>query len=155
MKPVWLLAFLLAAQNPTLPSFEVATVKLSEAARGVNFSVPLARYIGCHGTDNLPQTGVPAGVTIPLGRCVAKNSVRSVIGYAYGIPASQIDRVVSGGPQWLDDPYEIEGKAEKPVTTRELKLMLQSLLLERLKLTFHRENKEVAVFDLVVAKGGT
>src|SRR5215467_16161642 len=145
MKPVWLLAFLLAAQNPTLPSFEVAPVHLRDAARGVNFSVPLARYIGCHGTDNLPQTGVPAGVTIPLGRCIAKNSVRSVIGYAFGIPQSQTDRVISGGPQWLDDPYEIEAKAEKPVTTKELKLMLQSLLAERLKLVFHRVTKEVAV----------
>jgi uncharacterized protein (TIGR03435 family) len=32
--------------------------------------------------------------------------------------------------------------------------MLQSLLLERFKLVSHRETKEVAVFDLVVAKGG-
>jgi uncharacterized protein (TIGR03435 family) len=154
MKTLWLLILLLIAQNPQLPGFEVATLKPSAAGTGINFSVPQARYIGCHGTDNLPQTGVPAGVTIPLGRCIAKNTVRSVIGYAYGIPESQTDRIISGGPQWLDDPYEIEAKAENPATTKELKLMMQALLLERIKLAFHRETRDVAVFDLVVAKGG-
>jgi uncharacterized protein (TIGR03435 family) len=153
MKPIWLLTFLIAAQNATLPAFEVATVKPSSAGRGTNFTVPQARYIGCHGTDS-PQTGAPTGATVPLGRCIARNSLKSVIGYAYGIPQSQTDRVISGGPQWLDDPYEIEAKAEKPVPARELKLMLQALLLDRLKLALHHETREVTVFDLVVAKGG-
>jgi uncharacterized protein (TIGR03435 family) len=39
-------------------------------------------------------------------------------------------------------------------TKEQLKVMLQNLLAERFKLTIHREKKEMAVYDLVVAKGG-
>jgi uncharacterized protein (TIGR03435 family) len=150
-----ILALTLVVQTSDLPVFEAATVKPSLAGRGSNFTTPQARYVGCHGIDSVPETGVPPGITIPIGRCIARNvTLKSFIGYAYGVPDSQIEHVISGGPQWLNEPYDIEAKAEKPVSLKELKFMLQSLLRERFKMTFHRETREISVFDLIEVKGG-
>ena len=156
MTPIWLpLVLTLISQTSDLSAFEAATVKPALAARDSNFTTPQARYVGCHGSDSVPETGVPPGITIPLGRCIAKNvTLKSFIGYAYGVPDSQVDQVISGGPQWLNEPYDIEAKAEKPVALRELKLMVQGLLRERFKMAFHRETREISVFDLVEVKGG-
>jgi len=131
-------------QNLPAPSFEVATVK-----PGV---VSDARYAFCHGTDN--EAGVPA--SIPLGRCITKGvPLRIVIAYAYDVPMMQMGQIISGGPQWMDDVYDIEGKAEKPTTSADMKRMLQSLLKDRFRMAVHREKKEVAAFALLVAKSGS
>jgi uncharacterized protein (TIGR03435 family) len=78
-----------------------------------------------------------------------------VIAYAYDIPLMQMGQILSGGPQWMDEVYEIEGKAEKPTTSADMKQMLQSLLKDRFHMTSHREKKEVAAFALLVAKSGS
>ena len=41
-----------------------------------------------------------------------------------------------------------------PAPTDQLRLMLQTLLAERFKLTVHRENRELPVFALAVARNG-
>ncbi len=47
---------------------------------------------------------------------------------------------VSGGPAWVDQTfYAIEGKASKPSTQRELRLMLRTLLAERFGLKVRQE----------------
>src|SRR5204863_1576164 len=50
--------------------------------------------------------------------------------------------------------YDIDAKAERPVSRRDWMRMLQGLLAERFKLAFHWERKEVAGFVLVAAKSG-
>jgi uncharacterized protein (TIGR03435 family) len=47
---------------------------------------------------------------------------------------------VSGGPEWIDQTfYAIEGKAAKPSTQRELRMMLRTLLAERFGLKVRQE----------------
>ncbi|MEI9812039.1 MAG: TIGR03435 family protein [Acidobacteriota bacterium] len=47
---------------------------------------------------------------------------------------------VSGGPEWVDQTfYAIEGKAAKPSTQRELRMMLRTLLTERFGLKIRQE----------------
>jgi len=48
----------------------------------------------------------------------------------------------------------MDAKAEKPSSLDDLNLMLQDLLVERFKLKFHRETKELPVYALTVDKGG-
>jgi uncharacterized protein (TIGR03435 family) len=62
------------------------------------------------------------------------------------------------GPNWRDYPtdvvYEIDARTASPVSEAQIKLMLQTLLKERLGLAFHLETRDLPVYALVVAKGG-
>jgi uncharacterized protein (TIGR03435 family) len=71
--------------------------------------------------------------------------------FAFGIRDFQI----SGGPSWLDsDRFDIVAKPENRSTPAQVPQMVQSLLVDRFKLKFHRETKEMPVFALVVGKNG-
>jgi uncharacterized protein (TIGR03435 family) len=110
------------------PAFEVATVKVNRTDSG--------------GT-NLPR--------ISNGRMRAENaSLKQILQVAYGLSALQI-----GGPSWLDsDRFDLAAKAPEGVADSDLMPMLQSLLKERFQLTAHRENREMPVFEMIVAKDG-
>ncbi len=121
-----------------LPSYDVATIKLS----------------------------VP--VTDPNGNVVLRgDTVRQYIRAAYspgrgGLPATQ----VIGGPEWIDkDTYTITGKppADLELAMQKMNLanraqqnraMQQSLLADRFHLKVHFEVREMPVYALVPAKGG-
>src|SRR6185369_10440530 len=63
------------------------------------------------------------------------------------------DEKVSGGPSWLDTArFDIIAKAAPGTSQEALKTMLQNLLAERFKLTTHKEEKQLPVFVLTVAK---
>jgi uncharacterized protein (TIGR03435 family) len=68
------------------------------------------------------------------------------------------DYQISGEPEWLHDfasTYDIEAKPLKLATNAECRQMLQALFVERFKLASHRESKEMPVYLLVAAKGGS
>jgi uncharacterized protein (TIGR03435 family) len=50
--------------------------------------------------------------------------------------------------------FDIEAKAEPPVTESQCRLMMQALLADRFEFAAHWESKEAQVSDLVVARGG-
>jgi uncharacterized protein (TIGR03435 family) len=80
-------------------------------------------------------------------------SLNDLITFAYGIHVKQI----TGGPAWLDtDLYDIlaEPEAEGAPNRKQLEGMLQRLLADRFKLTFHRDKKELSVYAIAVGKGG-
>ena len=86
----------------------------------------------------------------------------SLIQEAFGVKEHQI----SGAPGWLNsERYDVEAKMDSSVADELRKLnrdqrkvkkqrMLQALLADRLKLTLHRESKELPVYALVIAKNG-
>jgi uncharacterized protein (TIGR03435 family) len=60
-----------------------------------------------------------------------------------------------GGPGWLsDDRYDVSAKAAGAASRNQVMLMLQALLADRFKLTFHFEEKEMPIYSLVIAKNG-
>jgi uncharacterized protein (TIGR03435 family) len=81
-----------------------------------------------------------------------------IIGEAYTFPVGRIQgpdsltKEALWGP--LREGYDIVAKADRPVPRDQLRLMLQSLLADRFKLTLHWEAKTGPVYRLVVAKGG-
>ena len=85
-------------------------------------------------------------------------SLDNLITYAYDLKSYQ----VLGAPSWADsnnsncDRYDVNAKAEGdgPITQKQAKAMLQTLLGERFRLRFHREMRDMPVYALVVAKGG-
>ncbi len=63
---------------------------------------------------------------------------------------------ISGGPAWIDsERFDVSAKAAGPQSPETMRgPMLQALLEDRLLLEVHHAAKEVAVYDLTVAKGG-
>jgi uncharacterized protein (TIGR03435 family) len=120
-----------AQTPPAPPAFDVASIKRLPADAPRRGS---AREI------------TPVGITfhVTLGNCIM---------WAWGY---ENFRVV--GPQWRDYPtdvvYDIVAKTANPVPESQLKLMLQTLLKERLGLTYHLETRDLPVYALTVARNG-
>jgi uncharacterized protein (TIGR03435 family) len=67
-------------------------------------------------------------------------------------------QAISGGPSWVDsDRYDILAKTpgEALPNLNEQMAMLRKLLTDRFTLTFHRESRELPIFALTVARGGS
>jgi uncharacterized protein (TIGR03435 family) len=118
--------------RPAFESFEVATVKPTppEWGRG--------RYVRMQSAHQL----------------VAKNyELRVLIAFAFSLSP----QAISGGPAWIDsDHYDVLAETPgdvRPTLEEQLK-MLRQLLVDRFKLTFHREPKEFSIYALTVAKNG-
>ncbi len=74
-----------------------------------------------------------------------------MIAFAYGIRDFQ----VSAGPGWCaSEGFDIAAKADENAAPAEMKIMLQTLLVERFQLVLRREMKETPVYELVIAKSG-
>ncbi|MEO8596398.1 MAG: TIGR03435 family protein [Candidatus Solibacter sp.] len=106
--------------------FEVASVKVTEPARGESIQV---------GTDSVSMR------RLRLNMCIA---------WAYDLREDQVS-----GPGWMNDVgVDIQAKAAAPAKVDELRGMMQSLLAERFKLASHRQIKELPSLVLTVSKGG-
>jgi len=91
--------------------------------------------------------------------------LRDYIMLAFGISPNIAGRII--GPDWINNTrYVIRGKtpdsindAMKAMTlaerAKEYKMMQQSLLADRFQLKVHFETREMPVYQLVVAKGGS
>jgi bla regulator protein blaR1 len=112
------------------PAFEVATIKPSDPNRpGKLFTV--------RGRDV---------VTI-------NTTVNDLISMAYNLHVKQI----TGGPSWLEsDKFDLTGRPDVPgqPSVAQIKTMLQKLLVDRFQLKFHRDQKELTVYAIGVAKTG-
>jgi uncharacterized protein (TIGR03435 family) len=59
------------------------------------------------------------------------------------------------GPERLETArFDFEAKIAASTTKAAFRMMLQNLLVERFKMTVHREKREMPVFELAVAKNG-
>jgi len=132
--PVLSVSGLLAQSAPSpskFDSFEVATIKPTDSsAQG--------RYIKMEGNNRF----IEKYYTLQL-----------LIAAAYDLNP----KTISGGQAWItSDHYDIEAvtPGDKRPDHDEQMSMLRSLLSERFKLTFHREQKEFSIYALEVAKGG-
>lgn len=121
-----------AETTPAAPAFEVATVK------PVQSNDKAGRFITMQG-DN---------------RFVVKYyTLKLLIAAAYDLSP----KVISGGPAWIEtDHFDILAltPGEKRPAREEQMAMLRSLLADRFKLSFHREEKAFAIYELDVARSG-
>jgi uncharacterized protein (TIGR03435 family) len=80
-------------------------------------------------------------------------SLADLIEFAYGVHLKQI----VGAPEWIDkDKFDIAAvpDAEGQPNDKQWKGMIKKLLVERFKLTFHEDKKELSVYALTTAKTG-
>ena len=116
-----------AAQNAS-PGFEVASVKQNRSG-------------------SLSSNNRMAGE-----RYRATNmSLVALLRSAYSVQAFQI----AGLPDWAEvDRFDIDARIESGANAGEWPLMLRRLLADRFKLALHREQRQSAIFTLLVAPGG-
>jgi uncharacterized protein (TIGR03435 family) len=112
------------------PTFEVATIKPSKPDEQRKAIIVQGRRMHI--------------INQPLSR---------MISFSYGVQVKQI----IGLPAWADtDKYDIDAEpdGEGMPNDKQWKGMIQKLIVERYKFTFHRDKKELSVYVLSVAKTG-
>jgi len=123
-------------QTRAKPEFEVASIKAA---------APLPTLIA-----QIKSGQVRAGMSVSGNRFDCLMSLHSLIAAAYRIKPSQIV-----GPDWLSSQrFEIHATISEGTPKDPVPEMVQTLLEERFKLKAHLENKEQAVYALVVSKEG-
>jgi uncharacterized protein (TIGR03435 family) len=129
-------AAVLRAQATPGPSFEVAAIKLAEPQDDRTSGAADIR-----GGPGSPDPGQIRAFEV---------TVKQLLRTAYDVTAY---RVV--GPEWLDlERYTITAKVPPGASKDEVRAMWRNLLTERFGVVLHHESKEMAVEDLVIAKGG-
>ena len=120
------------APRPHFDAFDVATIKPVESY------AKAGRFFKMEGQN----------------RWIATNfTLKNLLALAYDLNP----RTISGGPGWIDSQqFNIEAITPgdvRPVRLEQMQ-MLRALLVERFKLTFHRQQKEFSIYELSIAKGG-
>jgi uncharacterized protein (TIGR03435 family) len=112
------------------PSFEVATIKPSKP-------------------DDQRKAFIVQGNRFQI----INQPLVQILCFAYDVQAKQL----IGLPPWAEtDKYDIDGKpdGEGAPNGKQWKTMIQKMVAERFRLTFHPDKKELSVYVLSVAKGG-
>lgn len=129
--------------DPAFRAFAFAIAMAASGIAGVSFEVASIRpnVSGESGSSSSTQNG----------RFIGRNqNLRDLIEHAYGVMEWQIT-----GPAWiLSERFDVTAKPPAGVAGDQFETMMQNLLAERFKLQLHREQREHAVYALVVAKTG-
>jgi uncharacterized protein (TIGR03435 family) len=113
-----------------VPKFDVVTVKPSDPNRQGKLFTIRGRQVMTFGT-----------------------TMNDMVTFAYGLHVKQL----IGAPDWFaTDKFDIAGvpDTEGRPNSNQMKMLIQSALTERFKLTFHHDQKELSVYALTIAKGG-
>jgi uncharacterized protein (TIGR03435 family) len=145
MKPAILglfASYILFAQAPDASVvFEVASVKASPAPQAAGAGMRMAMRIGCMGGPGTPSPGQYTCSNANVGVLIRE---------AYNLKPYQLPNFSAGD----GNRYDIAAKIPAGSTRDQVRTMLQNLLTERFKLTYHLEKKEMQVYELVVGKNG-
>ena len=119
--------------TPPKPSFEVAAIKPA---------LPMAEA---------RRAGIPPGIAVDRSRAAYGGlSLLILVVQAYRLRGYQVT-----APDWMSTArFDIVAKLPEGSSPDQAPEMLQSLLEERFKLTYHRETKEFAVYALIAGKDG-
>jgi uncharacterized protein (TIGR03435 family) len=121
-------------------TFEVASIRPA---------APPEMGIGGKTMFRMGKTGGP-GTKDPTSASYANVALIGLIAEAYDMKSYQLT-----APEWMDSArFDVKVKVAEGTTPEDYRVMLQNLLMERFKLTFHRDKKEMPVYELVVGKGG-
>jgi uncharacterized protein (TIGR03435 family) len=116
-------------------SFDVASVKPHPQSADGRMRVTM------NGGPGSPDPGRLNYENVPL---------RAVILKAFGVRSYQLT-----APDWAEsERFDITAKIPEETTKEQFGAMLQNLLAERFKLSYHRDRKELPAYVLVVGKNG-
>ena len=126
-----------AAAATSAAPFEIATIKPNKTG-GINTTTG-------RGGQIRPSKGQIAMENVTLFKA---------LGFAYRIGEDR-DYAITG-PDWLKtERYDIVGKIPAGTTFEQMLGMLQATFAQRFKMTVHRETRELPIYAMVAARGGT
>jgi uncharacterized protein (TIGR03435 family) len=127
-----------AATQDRRPAFEVASVRQNRTDGDVYMNVPTP-------LENGP---------VPGGGLYSAHNIKLIqyLMFAYSLTQIQVRSVVSQAPWITEDRFDIEARAAGNPTMADYRLMMQSLLADRFKLTVHVETRTVPIYAVVLAK---
>jgi uncharacterized protein (TIGR03435 family) len=130
-----LFALLLWGQTAVQPVFEVASIKEARPPSSV---------------ENIQAGQFHIGISIDGTRAdYGFMSLSDLIPYAYRVKRYQLS-----GPNWMNETrWDILGKIPEGESVDRAPEMMRNLLVDRFKLSIHRENGEKSVYALIVGKG--
>jgi uncharacterized protein (TIGR03435 family) len=118
-------------------AFDVASVKPNMSNTPANSRFPLG----------------PGDAYVPNGAFFSATNQALIVYLRFAYKLGQSDLL--GLPAWVyEDRFDIEARAQGNPTKDQVRLMMQSLLADRFKLSKHTEKRTMPVFDLVLAKAG-
>jgi uncharacterized protein (TIGR03435 family) len=132
-----------AAEPSPHQAFDVATIKPSNTANPLPSSVDIS-------PDRFQATGM---------------TLKELIKVAWDLNYAANDQV-TGGPPWVSSTrFDLDAKEDAALSAEiarlphgqqgdEVREMLRDLITQRFHLQLHHETRQLAVYDLVVAKGG-
>jgi uncharacterized protein (TIGR03435 family) len=124
---------LFAQAQPAPVTFDVASVRTSQLMRAGGEGSRRQRV------ESSPGSLIMANVTLT-----------TAMKWAYRVQDYQIS-----GPGWIgEDRYDISAKAGSAAPEDQVRLMLQALLADRFKLAFHRQQKEMSAYVVLIGKNG-
>jgi uncharacterized protein (TIGR03435 family) len=148
--------------NPPSPAIQSAVPAWQAAAGGkLEFEVASVKQ-----SKSGPPSGGPPSSNVPLtpGEAYPPNGglfratrwpLLAYITFAYKIEPDQLQTLASQMPKWASSEFfDIEARADGTPTKDQMRLMMQSLLADRFKLTLHSETQQRSVFGLVLDKPG-
>ena len=129
-----LIAIALAAVAQSPPAFEAASIKPSPR-------------------DSVTSTSTFFQRSSQLG--ILNHPLRLLMAIAFNFDVNQMKARIAGLPGWADnDGWDIQAAAAGTPSTQQKRLMLQALLAERFKLTYHRETRQLPLFALSLQNAG-
>lgn len=137
-----LIAFTAFAQTPAQDksvTFDVASVKPAQQP-----TPDAGGRIFMRGPVGGPGTKDPGRIDFPF------MSLKALLMRAYDIKNYQI-----AGPAWLDtERFDVTATMPPDTTKEQFQVMLQNLIVERFRMSVHREKKELPMYSLLVVKAG-
>jgi uncharacterized protein (TIGR03435 family) len=132
MKSLFMLVALAAAHAQT-PTFEVASIKPSPPDH----------------ESSVSSRGGP-GTRTPTTWTCQNMSLHNIVWIAFNLRSNQLI-----APEWMNDTrFDVTARIPEGTTREQFYQMFQNLLTERFGLKFHRDQKEVQGYQLVLAKNG-
>jgi bla regulator protein BlaR1 len=127
--------------SPTRSEFDTASVTQNKSGSDLfRWNVPN------NGETYPPNGGLFSGTNVRL---------ISYIYFAYKLTGNQFQLLMPQLPQWvIQDRFDIQANATGAPTTDQMRLMMQSLLADRFKLSVHYERRRLPVFGLVLVEAG-
>lgn len=121
-----------AAAQPSKPAFEVASIR---------------KRVDTQPGPSMVVRGAPAPQSALFTR--SGTSVASLVQFAFDLQLYQL----AGGPDWIrTERFDISARSADVPTAPQLRLMVQSLLEDRFRLTAHREQRQMPIYSLVLAR---
>jgi uncharacterized protein (TIGR03435 family) len=110
-----------------------------------------------------PNAALSHGGVSPDSYHQERTTIDQILAYAFGLG---YDKELVNAPSWVrNDRIDLQGKLDESQVAslrklspgdrdEQMRLMVQSMLVERFHLTYHFETRELPVYFLEIAKGG-